>query len=229
MNKRTIFFYLKILTILFTGWFLKYNEAIVYDVFPFLEDSNESNHSIEDKSLIDQLLTQQLNEEDLAYQVAQSLNDHWSMEEINQFFLQEMNEQRYLQGFVPIEIDYSLKEGAQSYNQALIDYHYLSSTAPDGSDFRTFFPQIDDAPYRLSSYLYELYIPTRDIHLSTWQQHPEVLANFLMKQWQDNIHPEVMGQYLSLKAQAEWNEQHSEYYIRIVGVLITDTSTVQYD
>lgn len=220
-------FYLKIIIILLTLGLIGSNPDLLFETLPF--KTSTSNTLKLPQSPVDQLLAHSLPEKELAEQVAQSLNDHWSMDELNQLFLEELNGLRQQDGLSLIEVDLSLKEGGWKYVQDLIDYKYLESITPEGLDFRAYFPNIEEAPYRLSSYLYELYIPLRDIRLSTWQTHPEVLIHFLLDQWQAHIYPDVKGQYFAIQTKEEWNEQHEEYYIRMVGVLITDTSHVQYD
>lgn len=224
---KRLIFYLKITTILLTIGLIGYNPDVLFKTLPFISSTSSTQKM--PQSQVDQILSRSLPEKELAEQIAQSLNDSWSMDELNQWFLDELNDKRQEEGLPFIEVNFSLRESSQEYVQDLIDYRYLESTTPEGLDFRVYFPHVEEAPYRLSSYLYELYIPLRDIRLSTWQTHPEVLIYFLLEQWQTHIYPEVTGQYFAIQTKEEWNDQHEEYYIRMVGVLITDTSHVQYD
>ena len=81
----------------------------------------------------------------------------------------------------------------------------MSSRTIDGQDFRTAHPTIEDANSRLGESTFELYIAAEDVHLDTWRQHPDILADYLYKAFAkmegQDTSAYIASQYVTLYAQ----------------------------
>lgn len=122
---------------------------------------------------------------------------------------------------------YLPSEGLLAYSQIraqqLVDYDYFESETPEGAPFYTVFSGLEDAPYRLSEQLYELYISTGDIHLQTWLE-PSLLANYLYPYFETSFDFQPQNFSIALSASLQEGSGPEEIfpYIRLIVVLHTD-------
>ena len=103
----------------------------------------------------------------------------------------------------------------------------MSSRTLDGQDFRTAHPTIEDANSRLGESTFELYIAADDVHLDTWRQHPDILADYLYKAFAkmegQDTSAYIASQYVTLYAQPSDQLVGDVAYVRLVAVVTSDT------
>lgn len=160
-----------------------------------------------------------------AMKIAEEFNKNLDIEELNQSFIDLLNEQRQYLEWEPLYMGSHLVHGTRSRVIELSMHHYLDVKTLDGDDFRSLFA-IDDASYRLGENLYELYMSANDIHLSTWQ-NPEILAQYLMDVLKNSILDEhyqsFASAYIQIRANASDYQVEYQPYVRLVAVLVLDT------
>lgn len=163
-----------------------------------------------------------------AKQIAADFNSSLNNLALNDAFIKQVNHMRAMKDWNPMNIGYHLEEGVLTRVKELGEYHYLDSVTIDGLDFRTQFPQVENAEYRLGENLYELYISAGDIHLSTWE-NPKILADYLFDVYADAIsltnYNVYQSQYISVYAEPTDYNVNEVPYIRLVVSLIMDTES----
>ncbi|MCW6652918.1 hypothetical protein NHG24_04045 [Aerococcaceae bacterium NML210727] len=161
-----------------------------------------------------------------ATEVAQRFNQQVDPGQLNQLFLAKVNQVRSTQGLPSVQYGEHLLGGVQERTKQLGMYHYFGNDTVDGMGFRTLFPMIDSAEYRLSEQLYEVYISATDIHLQTWENE-DILAEYLLKAFGGDSSSLVQADYISqaLYIYAEASDYRVETmpYVRLVVALVTDT------
>lgn len=163
-----------------------------------------------------------------AKEIADEFNASLNILALNDAFIKQVNHMRSIKDWDPMTIGYHLEEGTLRRVKELGEYHYLDSVTVDGLDFRTQFPQVENAEYRLGENLYELYISAGDIHLSTWE-NPKILADYLFDVYADAIsltnYNVYHSQYISIYAEPTDYNVNEVPYIRLVVSLIMDTES----
>lgn len=163
------------------------------------------------------------------FKTAQEISDKFneSLDEyaLNDAFLKQVNHMRVSKGWDAIEIGRYLEAGVEARAQELGQYHYISSLSAEGLDFRSQFPSIESAQYRLGENLYELYISAGDIHISTWQ-NTTIFADYLFDVFQEEIslsnYDVYKSQYISVHAEPTDYNVNESPYIRLVVTLVMD-------
>ena len=162
-----------------------------------------------------------------ATQVAQVFNQTLDLAAVNQHFTQLVNQQRLGQGWSELTVATHLAEGTFYRAQELSDYHYLSSLTHEGENFTVVYPAIWNSDSRLGESTFELHIATNDIHVQTWQEHPDVLAAYLQKSFsqilQSDLSASYQSQYVAVYASASEQNFGEVPYVRLLAVLTSDT------
>lgn len=161
-----------------------------------------------------------------AEQSANEFNASLNSLALNDAFIKQVNHMRGTKGWEPIIIGHHLEEGGRYRVEEMGQYHYLSNLTVEGTDFRSHFPAIDDAEYRLGENLYELYISAGDVHLTTWA-NPKILADYLFDVYADAIslsnYDIYQSQYISIYAEPTDYNIDEVPYVRLVVSLVMDT------
>ena len=164
-----------------------------------------------------------------AARTAQAFNQGLDLNGLNQAFVNQVNQHRSQLGWPEIQVGHQLATGSQTRVRQLSDYYYLSSRTLEGQDFRTAHPAIEDANSRLGESTFELYIAADDVHLDTWRQHPDILADYLYKAFAKMEGQEtsayIASQYVTLYAQPSDQLIGDVAYVRLVAVVTSDTLT----
>ena len=162
-----------------------------------------------------------------AQRVAQTFNQAVNLTAVNQHLMQFVNQQRQAQGWDDIVVATHLAEGTIYRAQELGDYHYLASQTHDGENFRVVYPNVWNSDSRLGESTFELQMAANDVHVKTWQEHPEVLASYLQKSFskmlQSDVSAQYQSQYVAVYASASEQEFGEVPYIRLIAVLTSDT------
>ena len=161
-----------------------------------------------------------------AQRVAAEFNQSLDLEKLNTEFNHQTNAIRAEESYTPVGISWYLDEGATRRVSELVEGQYLSSLTIDGEEFRVRYPQILGAQSRLGESTFELHIAYDDVHLKTWQSHPDVLAAYLLKAFDKVQRSEISSgyqtQYIVLKAGPSLQVIDGTPYVRLVAVLTSD-------
>ena len=158
--------------------------------------------------------------------IAATMNQGLDQQQLNKAFLALVNDRRTAQAWEPLYLGDHLAPGSQVRAEELATNHYLSSLRPDGCNFRTAHP-LEGTDQRLGENLYELFISADDIHLTTWRDHPGLLAEYLIDCFETTTTDPLFAQYGSQYLQVSFHvtdfQADTSPYVRMVTVLTFDT------
>ncbi|WP_124058105.1 hypothetical protein [Vaginisenegalia massiliensis] len=158
--------------------------------------------------------------------LAQDLNHQLDQEQIQGAFLTAMNQDRSKQSWQSIlPADY-LSQGVSKRIEELSDYQYLNQQTVAGGVFTDLFSDLPQAQARLGENLYEQFLPISDVHLKTWQSHPDLLGYYLYGLLKDTLRNTDYQSFVSAHLQVRFSPTTFYYqeraYVRLVAVLVLD-------
>lgn len=161
----------------------------------------------------------------LAYQkslaTANAFNQDLDLASLNQAFSDQVNQVRLGNGWELIQVDEALSVGTLLRAEELDQYHYFGSQTADGSEFRSL--HLLENTGSLSEVIFEVYISTGDIHLTTWAQYPNILADYLMQVLPSLVveanYAQINNQYLVARAAPTYMTSHGQAYVRLIFVV----------
>lgn len=165
-----------------------------------------------------------------ASEIAQTFNQQLDLVALNIAWVNEVNRLREAQGWHSVVYGNHLISGTYARSQQLAEYYYLSSQTPTGDSFRVMHPEIWQVESRLGESTFELYISAQDVHITTWQEHPDVLATYIIKAFSETLTSEISHDYQSqaIVVYMVPSDQQTEGnpYVRLVAVLTQDIQAV---
>lgn len=169
---------------------------------------------------------QQMSSYQQALKVAQQFNETIDFVALNIHWVNEVNGLREAQGWQPLVYGNHLISGTYDRAKELAENYYLSSQTVTGESFRVMHPNIWQVESRLGESTFELYISATDVHITTWQKHPDVLATYIVKAFKETLLSEVSADYASqaIVVYMVPSDQQVEGtpYVRLVAVLTQD-------
>ena len=159
-----------------------------------------------------------------ASQVAQQFNLSTDTTRLNIEFLNQVNQYRNEMNLGEVKQAPYLKTGARLLMDDLMEFHYFSNHTAQGVAFHQLH-DIEDAPYRLSQFLYEMNVSVDDIRLKTWE-NPKIFSDFIVSVYPDALKNDFAFQWLEVQASPTDYLVDDASYVRLVFILITDSFNV---
>ena len=157
-----------------------------------------------------------------ASEAATQFNQNVDMVILNSDFTNKINMLREQEGLSEIAYADYLLDGVRARTAELGNFHYLGGQTVSGETFRSFFPDVSEAEYRLSEQLYEMYISADDIHLKTWENE-SILVDYLLKAYGATIlEDSYANQAVYIYASPTDYQVETVAYVRIVVARVTD-------